>query len=170
MIIIYIYVLAISIGLFKKFNEPMWKAIVPFVNCYTLYKIVRLGTMSIINNILLIIFEISMTIGSIVFTCWMLSNGERFSNGVSDEYLKSTAITLMTVLTIIFVVVFIILASFITMHIISSIRFAKLFGKDNYFIAGLILLNPIFMGILAYDKSMPNLESTVQQDLNNINQ
>lgn len=79
---------------FQKAGEPGWAAIVPFYNCYVLFKIIY-------------------------------GNGWRF------------LLLLIPIANIVFAV-------------LAYIKLAKAFGKSAGFAVGLILLNPVFMGILAF--------------------
>lgn len=115
--------------MFKKADEKGWKAFVPIVNTYTMYKIT--WKTSIFWIVLIISFVTSILSG--------------YSSSLMQTE-TSTAIILLIALIVLAIISFVI--SIIGYHKISTS-----FGHDVGYTIGLIFLNLIFMYIIAFGNS-----------------
>jgi len=132
---IWIFTIVCWWKIFVKASEPGWKAIVPFYNSYTMFKITWRGFIYFITlglSVFMVIGLISMMAGAVA----VLSG----QNGDAPMLLGA----LITAAAGIGVLVF---------SILQNIKLSKAFGHGGGFAVGLILLTPIFLGILAFGNS-----------------
>lgn len=110
-----IYMIIVTVKIYKKAGKPGWTCIVPFYNTY-------------------ILSEITWGKGWYSF----IYIGVSILNSAIENY--NVNVTLNLALTV---------AIIMTMY-----KLAKAFGKGGGFTCGLIFLNPIFMGILAFSNKI----------------
>lgn len=109
---------------FEKAGEPGWKCLIPIYNAYIFLKIAWEAKYFI--YIILGIFA------AILITALAVSNNSGTMAGIG---------------TFLLVILY---AAIFVMSIIAMVKLSKRFGKSGAFAIGLILLNVIFMAILAF--------------------
>ncbi|MBO5348261.1 MAG: hypothetical protein J6A89_00325 [Clostridia bacterium] len=116
---------------FEKAGEKGWKALIPFYNWYIMYKISGMNPMWFIVNIV----------------AWFVSKGQ----DLLAEYIENTTIPDYSIVTAFFIISLVAMAAAIfelVLTIICCINFCKSFGKGGGYIAGMILVAPIFYMII----------------------
>ena len=106
--------------IFKKAGEPGWKSLIPVYSGYVQYKIAWKPMMF-----------------------WIMLIATFIGNYTYNNYLSESS-TMWMVITLILGVVCLII------NIMYSVKLAKAFGKGIGFAVGLLLLQPIFILILAF--------------------
>ena len=114
--------------IFKKAGEAPWKIFIPVYNQIVLYKISGLSPYFVIFNIAYMVFYPIYTL--------MISINLNVLSIIPFAFFASVASIGMGV-----------------MSIIQDVKLGKAFNKSAGFIVGMVFLNPIFYGILAFDKS-----------------
>lgn len=112
--------------IFEKMGEPGWKGIVPFYNIYLLFDKLLDKTYGI--------GYICATLVTAVCTAFLETNSQ------GNTFLMIVSVISSLIL--------------LALSVALMIRLGKAFGKSNAFIAGLILLTPIFELILGTDDSV----------------
>ena len=113
--------------IFVKAGEPGWKCLIPVYGEYVFFKIAWEPMWFFI------------TLGLTVLSNIITGIGASNSNGGATGF----GLVVMIIVSIVSIVI----------GIITMIKLAKRFGKSTGFGIGLIFLEPIFMGILAFDNS-----------------
>ena len=141
-LIFYIITVIASWKIFEKAGEKGWKALIPIYNTYIMFKIVDMQPWfwALIG---------ASVASSIVM---LLNNYPMFAVSVEEMELRLNATTNPVVLITSLAISVISLA----ISIVYAIRTAKVFGKGNWFAAGLFFLTPIFWLILAFGKAKYN--------------
>ena len=117
--------------LFKKAGDKGWKAIIPFYNSYTSFKLFWKTSM----------FWVMLVVALVVGVLSGTVSARILIDGMSGVNIFLTA--LVAVLCIVSLVI----------NIIFNHKLSKSFGHGAGFTVGLVLLNPIFMLILAFGSS-----------------
>lgn len=112
---------------FEKAGEPGWKSLIPIYNIYIFYKIAWEAKYFLYLFLGIVVCYFLIIIG--------LGGNSGAASGIGGF--------LMVVLW----------AAVFVMSIIAMVKLSKRFGKSGAFAIGLILLNFIFMAILAFDSS-----------------
>ena len=112
---------------FVKAGEPGWKCLIPIYNIYVFYKIAWEAKYFLYVILGIVLAYVLMIIG--------LGSNSGAMSGIGA-----------------FVMVILYGAIFV-LSIIAMVKLAKRFGKSGGFAVGLILLNTIFLAILAFDSS-----------------
>ena len=112
---------------FEKAGEPGWKSLIPIYNIYIFYKIAWEAKYFLYLFLGIVVCYFLIIIG--------LGGNSGAASGIGGF--------LMVVLW----------TAVIVMSIIAMVKLSKRFGKSGAFAIGLILLNTIFMAILAFDSS-----------------
>jgi len=136
--------------LFEKAGEPGWAAVVPFYNSYVLFKLswgngwyFLLTTVpAFLMEITYFVFYLSM-IGQGIVTSYPAN----FNDYAGVAALASSAVWFGLFMSIVSLGVF-------AVKIIAGIKLAHAFGQSGGFAAGLILLNLIFLCILAFSRDI----------------
>lgn len=113
---------------FVKAGEKGWKALIPFYNMYTLFKLCWETKQFWTYLILTIVVSLTNTASG------------AFADGTAGN--------------IVFYIASVVAGAFlIYLDVVLMLNLAKAFGKGNGFGIGLVLLEVIFIAILAFDKS-----------------
>ena len=113
--------------IFVKAGEPGWKCLIPVYGEYVFFKIAWEPMWFFIT--------LGLTVLTNIITSVAAANGNGGATGFG--------LVVMIIVSIVSIVI----------GIITMIKLAKRFGKSTGFGIGLIFLEPIFMGILAFDNS-----------------
>ena len=113
--------------IFVKAGEPGWKCLIPVYGEYVFFKIAWEPMWFFIT--------LGLTVLTNIITSVAAANGNGGATGFG--------LVLLIIVSIVSIVI----------GIITMIKLAKRFGKSTGFGIGLIFLEPIFMGILAFDNS-----------------
>lgn len=113
--------------IFEKAGEPGWKCLIPVYNIYVFYKIAWEAKYFLYLFLGIIVCSILIGVG--------IGGNSGAASGIGGF--------LMVVLY----------AAVFVFAVISMVKLSKRFGKSGAFAIGLILLNTIFMAILAFDSS-----------------
>ncbi|MBR3368615.1 hypothetical protein IKG45_02370 [Candidatus Saccharibacteria bacterium] len=136
----------------EKAGEQGWKALIPFYNSYTLYKVFwekKWFWISLIPVALTTIGVVAL-IGFGVMA-FVFANGSSSSNSfVATGIISIIGAVLLMIAGMIFQFV---------LSVILNVKIAKAFGKTGGFAVGLILLAPIFYMILGCSKDIKYIKS-----------
>lgn len=146
-IFIYIFYYALVIGAvvcniigkwkcFTKAGEAGWKSIIPVYNWIVYYKICGMSPYWVIVNIAYMVIAL---IGSVVYIAYTVFTA---IEGEVEEFLLATLIYV--------IVVSLAAIGYLVVNIISSIKFAKAFGKNGGYAVGLIFIPEVFLMILGF--------------------
>ncbi|MEA4894754.1 MAG: DUF5684 domain-containing protein [Oscillospiraceae bacterium] len=140
---------------YEKAGEPGWASLVPFYRNYVMFKI-SWGNgwyflLSQIPSVLYLILYIPFTIGLMSslrngyygYSGFPFNSAYPFSR--NDFVSGSIGFTLLILLFS---------AAMLAVSIITCIKLAKVFGQGGGFACGLIFLEPVFLCILAFSKSI----------------
>ena len=142
----FISLLLIVIGewsLFKKFGEKPWKSLVPYYNTYIMYK----RTWS----------KRSFWIYFLTSTLFTIS--QNTSNSLAHHFPNSSWKTLIILIALPFGIIAAVCS------VLYTLRLSEAFGKGKLFCVGLLVIYPIFISILGFDRSQyvgPISEAQVQ--------
>jgi hypothetical protein len=143
-----VYMIVVEWKIFEKAGEKGWKIFIPFYNSYIFYKIAHktkwfwfllASTIMFVISYIILIVEIIASFVS-VFS----------SNSSSGD--KVGLLIIMGILLI---------ASCILMFISSimqSIGLSRAFGQEDLFAVGLIFVQPVFLGIIAFNNKIQYLD------------
>ncbi len=123
---------------FEKAGEPGWKALIPFYNWVVYYKISGMSPYWLIVNIAYYLITIC---GSIIYLTSLLVNGVD-----GDLSVESFLIATLTYAVIVCAAA----GGYLALNIVSSIKFAKAFGKGGGYAVGLIFIPYVFLLILGF--------------------
>lgn len=125
--------------LFTKAGDKGWKAIIPFYNQYTLFKLVwkrSLFWVTLIISIIIVVLACILSWDAIVY----MSGG---AAGVSEDQFMMVILGLTLAILVLSLPLFII-------NIILCFKIAKAYGKGAGWGFGLLFFYPIFLCILAF--------------------
>lgn len=123
--------------IFAKAGEEGWKSIIPFYNSYMQFKIAGKSNLWPGYLVAMILMSFMMILGYLFI----------FIGVLDEEWIGIIGIGVICfVLTLIPYIVSLVF------YILMNISLGHKFGLKGGFIAGMILLNTIFFGILAFDK------------------
>ncbi len=130
-VLIYILVLTVAWAmLFEKAGERGWKALIPFYNLYILFKIADASRITL------------QTIGAgVISLCALIVS----ASAMYTNPLVSNVGFAISVLALI---------AFAFFYILAMISLCDLAGVKKPFAAGLLLLPPVFFGILAFNENI----------------
>lgn len=122
--------------LFEKKGEPGWKNLIPFYGSYMRFKLFfNTGKWwrQFFASVLFFIALIGLFVGLVMF------NANRLSDRAAYTCIAS------------FVVMFIAIIWMIVIEIQYDISICKVYGRGFWFTLGMILMHPLFVGVLAYE-------------------
>ena len=161
----YIFVLAIGaltiVSLwhcFKKAGEKGWKALIPFYNYYTLYKISGMKGSFVVVNILVFCFDKVKDIVKYILQMSIanyISSNSYMNTLTSSEIIKNAgAQSLYNIFMIISIIVVGLEIAELVVMIIMDVKFCKAFGLGGGYIALMILVPVVCLPIVAFNKNI----------------
>ena len=128
--------------IFEKLGIEGWKCLIPFYNTYVLCKRVHKVSTFVVC---LVAFFVCM-----ISTLWitLASIGSFLSFAGLNDFFGGISVANILIPVILITASTIVLTVY---TIIIYVKLAQAFGKSGAFAVGLVLINPVFLGILAFD-------------------
>ena len=151
-------------NIFNKCNEKGWKAIIPILDKYTMFKLFYKKRSFIIYMafVVALIFAITM-----MATCGLeLIKYYDGGDPYSIEWMNNIPQNLVNATSIFFLMFLICVIALFVFEVILNYHLAKSFNKSNLFALGLIFLNVIFLAILAFFNENQYIGNTKENNQN----
>lgn len=136
--------------LFEKAGEPGWACVVPLYDSYVLFKLSwGNGWYFLLTTVPAVLMEITffLVYFSLIGQGLINAYASGFNDYAGMTAVASSALRFGLLMSIVGLGVFVV-------KIIAGIKLARAFGQSGGFAAGLILLNSIFICILAFSKDI----------------
>ena len=156
---------------FKKAGEKGWKALVPFYNYYTLYKISGMKGSFVAVNILAFCFDkvkdVIKYILQMSMMNYMSNNAYVYALTNSEIIEKAGLKSLYSIFLIISFLVIAIDIAELVVTIILDVKFCKAFGLGGGYIALMILVPVVCIPIIAFNKNIKYVGNEKDNNTNN---
>lgn len=134
-------------NIFNKCGEKGWKAIIPFLDTYTRFKLFYNKR----NFLIYLIFLVALFFSFIFFTALSMEIMQYYDgNPNSIEWMFSIPQKLLESTTMFFIVICVCTLAIFTYETILNYYMTKSFNKNNWFVVGLVFINVVFLAILAF--------------------